>query len=198
MSTFFGTLGGIVMIVFIVGMIKPGILRVFKTRKKVAAALIPLIILLCIATSATQTPEQRAAAQARKEQKQAEQQQKKDAEEQQKQEAESAKKDDVYHKSAVEHALQDLYEQIAEQNGIGAPKVDVAFSDYRQWESAPGLTESDGTFTLSSEKGLTHKFSARWGKGSNELIRLVVDGQKIFYSEELQEQYMNKFDTQNK
>nr|DAF77655.1 MAG TPA: hypothetical protein [Caudoviricetes sp.] len=197
MSTFFGTLGGIVMIVFIVGMIKPGILRVFKTRKKVAAVLIPAIILLGIATSATQTPEQLAAAQARKAQKQAEQQ-KKDAEEQQKQETESAKKDDVYHKPAVEHALQDLYEQIAEQNGIGAPKVDVAFSDYRQWESAPGLTESDGTFTLSSERGLTHKFSARWGRGSNELIRLTVDGQKIFYSEELQEQYMNKFDTQNK
>lgn len=108
------------------------------------------------------------------------------------------KTEEPFHMNDVETAIQAVYDQIAQQRGTGTPTVDVSFANYAQWESAPGLIESNGTFTLSSEEGLTHKFSARWGKNSADLIRLEIDGQRIFYSEELQDHYMDKYDPQNK
>lgn len=106
---------------------------------------------------------------------------------------ESAKpKDDKYHHLAdAENVLQKIYNDTALKLGVGAPTVDVAFTSYRQWESAPGLTETDGEFELSSEDGLTHKFNIRWGKNSNDIIRIVIDGKRIYYNEDLQVKYMD-------
>lgn len=113
-------------------------------------------------------------------------------------EATQKKEDNTYHLYDIENVLQKMYDTIAEQRGVGAPKVDVAFSSYRQWESADGIIESDGTYTLSSENGLTHKFRARWGKNSVDLIRLEIDGQRIFWNEDLQTQYMDKYSQNGK
>lgn len=105
--------------------------------------------------------------------------------------AKKSKDDKYYHLSDAETVLQKVYSDTALKAGVGAPTVDVAFSSYRQWESASGLTETDGEFELSSEKGLTHKFNIRWGKNSNDIIRIVIDGKRIYYNENLQEKYMN-------
>lgn len=102
-----------------------------------------------------------------------------------------SKDDKYYHLSDAETVLQKVYSDTALKAGVAAPTVDVAFISYRQWESASGLTETDGEFELSSEKGLTHKFNIRWGKNSNDIIRIVIDGKRIYYNENLQEKYMN-------
>lgn len=107
------------------------------------------------------------------------------------QEATKSKDDEFYHLSDAEKVLQDVYNNVALKAGVGAPTVDVSFTSYRQWESAPGLTETDGEFELSSEEGLTHKFNIRWGKNSNDIIRIVIDGKRIYYNEDLQVKYMD-------
>lgn len=108
-----------------------------------------------------------------------------------KKEAAKPKDDEYYHLSDAETVLQNVYNDMALKLGVGAPTVDVAFTSYRQWESAPGLTETDGEFELSSEEGLTHKFNIRWGKNSNDIIRIVIDGKRIYYNEDLQVKYMD-------
>lgn len=99
--------------------------------------------------------------------------------------------DKYNHITDAERVLQEIYNNNAMKLGVGAPTVDVSFTSYRQWESAPGLTESDGNFELSSEKGLTHKFNIRWGKNSNDIIRIVIDGKRVYYNEDLQIKYMD-------
>lgn len=107
------------------------------------------------------------------------------------QEATKPKDDKYHHLADAENVLQKIYNDTALKLGVGAPTVDVAFTSYRQWESAPGLTETDGEFELSSEDGLTHKFNIRWGKNSNDIIRIVIDGKRIYYNEDLQVKYMD-------
>lgn len=99
--------------------------------------------------------------------------------------------DNYNHLNDAEKILQQIYDDNAMKLGVGAPTVDVSFTSYRQWESAPGLTESDGNFELSSEQGLKHKFNIRWGKNSNDIIRIVIDGKRIYYNEDLQIKYMD-------
>lgn len=93
----------------------------------------------------------------------------------------------------AQNALQAVYKTAAEKNGVGVPTVDVSFMSYKEWKSMDGLFETTGTFTLSSEKGLTHSFHIRWGEGSKDVILMDVDGQRIFFNEELQDQYTEKF-----
>lgn len=104
----------------------------------------------------------------------------------------SSESDKYNHLTDAENVLQKIYDDTAMKLGVGAPTVDISFTSYRQWESAPGLTESDGTFELSLEKGLKHKFNIRWGKNSNDVLRIVIDGKKIYYNEDLQIKYMDK------
>lgn len=101
----------------------------------------------------------------------------------------------INHSPDAERVLQKLYDAEALKFGSDIPaKAGVSVTSYRQRESAPGFTESEGTFALSSKKGVTHQFVILWGKNSYDIIKVVIDGKQVLYDEDLRIKYMGKYE----
>ena len=85
-----------------------------------------------------------------------------------------------------------IIKNIYAQNGYTVD-INIPFTSYKQWESTKGLVETQGKFSVSSEKDTTHTFSIRYGKNSKDVIRIEIDGKRIMWDEDLQTKYMDDF-----
>lgn len=110
--------------------------------------------------------------------------------------AEQKMQDVNIHYPDLKQRLQNLYNEI--YKGQGVPTVEMSVFDFATWESPAGIIIDKGTFTLSNEKGLTHTVVAKWGKDSTDLLYLNVDDNTIYFNKELTNQYMDKYENQEK
>mgnify|MGYP000898081722 CR=1 FL=1 len=89
----------------------------------------------------------------------------------------------------IQNHIQDFYKSSAQAYGTGYPEVDCSFASHYRNEVG-GLTYMKGEYTLSIDKS-THTYNARYGAGSEELLYLILDGQKVFWNEEREDYYKN-------
>lgn len=73
--------------------------------------------------------------------------------------------------------------------------VNVKMSKYKEWESAKGVLECQGSFEFDKQDTL-HTFHIRIGTTTNEVIRLEIDGERYFFDDEAQTRAMEAAEQQ--
>lgn len=97
-----------------------------------------------------------------------------------------------------ENALKSYYKALAEQAGTGVPNVDARLMTYKDWQSAEGMQVSQGTFYLAGNENIEHSYSMTWRQKTGQLIKLIINGKKIFYDEETAWAAMDDYDSRSK
>lgn len=97
----------------------------------------------------------------------------------------------------TQNVIQEVYKKNSESKGIGVPEVDCSFAEH--WENNDGgLVYVKGSFTLGNADKIKHSYTARYGSGTNDIVYLAIDGQKILSNIDKQAEYMDKFSAKNK
>lgn len=82
-------------------------------------------------------------------------------------------------------ALTTYYETMASQAGTGVPVIDVSIADYAEWTHTDDtLTATKSTYTLGGVK-IKHSYTMTWRTKTGELVKMVIDGKKVMYNEDL-------------
>lgn len=97
-----------------------------------------------------------------------------------------------------ENALKSYYKALAEQAGTGVPNVDARLMTYKDWQSTEGMQISQGTFYLAGNENIEHSYTMTWRQKTGQLIKLIINGKKIFYDEEAAFAAMDDYDPRSK
>lgn len=97
-----------------------------------------------------------------------------------------------------ENALKSYYKALAEQAGTGIPNVDARLMTYKDWQSTEGMQISQGTFYLAGNENIEHSYTMTWRQKTGQLIKLIINGKKIFYDEEAAFAAMDDYDSCSK
>lgn len=90
------------------------------------------------------------------------------------------------YKAKSNKVLTSYYQDAATKAGVGVPVIDEGIADYDQWESVKGkLMVTKNTYTLAGVKGIKHDYVMTWRMKTGELVKVVIDGKKIMYNEDL-------------
>ena len=91
----------------------------------------------------------------------------------------------------VERDIQRVYKAAAQSAGTGFPEVDCSFAQHWQ-NDVYGLIYMNGEYKLSTDKA-THTYTARYGSNTEDLTYLSLDGQRIYWNEEKESAYLDKY-----
>lgn len=91
----------------------------------------------------------------------------------------------------VERDIQRVYKAAAQSAGTGFPEVDCSFSQHWQ-NDVYGLIYMKGEYKLSTDKA-THTYTARYGSNTEDLTYLSLDGQRVYWNEEKESAYLDKY-----
>ena len=95
----------------------------------------------------------------------------------------------------VERDIQKVYKAVAQASGTGFPEVDCSFSQHWQ-NDVMGLIYMNGEYKLSTDKA-THTYTARYGSNTEDLTYLSLDGQRVYWNEDKESFYLDKYSTEN-
>lgn len=95
----------------------------------------------------------------------------------------------------VERDIQRVYKAVAQASGTGFPEVDCSFSQHWQ-NDVMGLIYMNGEYKLSTDKA-THTYTARYGSNTEDLTYLSLDGQRVYWNEDKESFYLDKYSTEN-
>lgn len=82
--------------------------------------------------------------------------------------------------------LREYVTKKAQAAGIGVPEVDARFMTYKEWDVDETMKASQGTFYLGGNDKVEHSYTIRWRKKNNQVLRMEINGQKVYYDEEAQ------------
>lgn len=82
--------------------------------------------------------------------------------------------------------LKEYVTKKAQAAGMGVPEVDARFMTYKEWDYDETMKVSQGTFYLGGNDKVEHSYTIRWRKKNNQVLRVVINGQKVYYNEEAQ------------
>lgn len=89
------------------------------------------------------------------------------------------------YKAESTKVLTAYYESLANKAGVGVPVIDEGVADYAEWESVKDkLMMTKNTYTLSGLK-VKHTYTMTWRMKTGELVKVVIDGKKVMYNEDL-------------
>lgn len=100
--------------------------------------------------------------------------------------AEQKKEEDSYYVLSKQ-VLKELYTKKAKAAGTGVPDIDARFATYKDWDADDTLKVSQGTFYLAGNDKIEHSYTMRWRKKNQQIIRVEIDGQKVYYDAEEQQ-----------
>lgn len=89
------------------------------------------------------------------------------------------------YKAESTKVLTAYYESLANKAGVGVPVIDEGVADYAEWESVKDkLMMTKNTYTLGGLK-VKHTYTMTWRMKTGELVKVVIDGKKVMYNEDL-------------
>lgn len=95
-------------------------------------------------------------------------------------------KEDQHHFVLSKQVLRDYVTQKAQAAGMGVPEVDARFMTYKEWDLDNTMKVSQGTFYLGGNDKVEHSYIIRWRKKNNQVLRMEINGQKVYYDEAAQ------------
>lgn len=82
-------------------------------------------------------------------------------------------------------ALTSYYETVSSKAGVGVPVIDEGVADYAEWTHTDDkFTMTKSTYTLGGVK-IKHSYTMTWRTKTGELVKMVIDGKKVMYNEDL-------------
>lgn len=102
------------------------------------------------------------------------------------QKQEAQKQEEVSYYVLSKQLLKEYVTKKAQAAGTGVPEVDTRFVTYKDWDVDETMKVSQGTFYLGGNDKVEHSYTIRWRKKNNQVLRVEINGQKVYYDEEAQ------------
>ena len=74
--------------------------------------------------------------------------------------------------------LEAVYNDIANQAGIGVPDIDTFITHYEEYHK-DGIVITKNSYYLAGNENITHKFTMEFKEGDTQLIFLMIDGKVL-------------------